>query len=286
MHPKITLYARPRAGMTSWFEMVDYCVEKGIKNLETLSVMELSAPDVEFAKKLKDYCDKKDIKIVCVSVGGELVGEDEEAKVKRMQGYADVAKILGSAYLHHTIAFNFWDPDAMLANKEELFNQGILRARQVFDYAKNLGIQAICEEQGYIFNGVAGYGRFLETVDRAYGTVADFGNIQQAEEPIEDLICAYASYIRHVHLKDVALTAKEDRPICQGEFLTINKNYMASSIWGQGNVDMEAGIKALLDAGYTGYYAIESDPSTEDAPDYFEQNLAYADTLLTKLGVE
>ena len=74
MHPKITLYARPRADMTSWLQMVDYCVEKGIKNLETLSVFELAAPDVEFAKKLKAYADEKGVKIVCVSVGGELMG--------------------------------------------------------------------------------------------------------------------------------------------------------------------------------------------------------------------
>lgn len=285
MHPKITLYARPRANMTSWFEMVDYCAEKGIQNLETLSVMELAVPDVAFAKKLKDYCDKKGVQVVCVSVGGELVGDDEEAKVSRMQGYADVAKILGSAYLHHTIAFNFWDPDFALTNKEELFNQGIRRAQQVFDYARMRGIQTICEEQGYIFNGIAGYGRFLDTIERDYGTVADFGNIQQAEETIEDFIATYAPYIRHVHLKDVTITAKEDRPIGENEFLTVNKNYMGSCIFGEGKVEMEKAVKALQKIGYTGYYAIESDPSTDENPDYFEKSLYYADALLTKLGV-
>ena len=285
MHPKITLYARPRANMTSWLEMVDYCAEKGIQNLETLSVFELETPDLDFAKKLKDYADSKGVQIVCVSVGGDLVESDGEARVTRMQGYADVAKILGSKYLHHTIAFNFWDPDYILANKEELFAQGIRRARQIYDYAKSRGIQAICEEQGYIFNGIAGYGRFLETIERNYGTVADFGNIRQAEDTIEDFIGAYAPYVRHVHLKDVTIISKEARPIGENEFLTVNKNYMANAIWGQGDVNMEAGIRALQKINYTGYYAIESDPSTEDAPDYFEQNLAYADALLTKLGV-
>ena len=285
MHPKITLYAPPRAGMKSWFEMVDYCVEKGIRNLETLSIMELSTPDTEFAKKLRAYCDEKGIQVVCVSVGGELVGDDGEAKVSRMQKYADVAKILGSAYLHHTIAFNFWDPDSTLANQTEFFSQGICRARQIFDYAKARGIQAICEEQGYIFNGIRGYGKFLDTIDKSYGTVADFGNIRQAEEHIEDFIAAYFPYIRHVHLKDVTITAKEDRPIGKGEFLTVNKNYMGSSIFGQGSVNMEAGIRALQKFGYNGYFAIESDPSTEENPDYFEQSLYYADALLTKLGV-
>ena len=285
MHPKITLYARPRANMTSWLEMVDYCAEKGIQNLETLSVFELETPDLDFAKKLKDYADSKGVQIVCVSVGGDLVESDGETRVTRMQGYADVAKILGSKYLHHTIAFNFWDPDYILANKEELFAQGIRRARQIYDYAKSRGIQAICEEQGYIFNGIAGYGRFLETIERNYGTVADFGNIRQAEDTIEDFIGAYAPYVRHVHLKDVTIISKEARPIGENEFLTVNKNYMANAIWGQGDVNMEAGIRALQKINYTGYYAIESDPSTEDAPDYFEQNLAYADALLTKLGV-
>ena len=68
--------------------------------------------------------------------------------------------------------------------------------------------------------------------------------------------------------------------------MTLNKNYMASAVWGQGDVNMEAGILALQKAGYTGYYAIESDPSTDSEPDYFEKNLAYADALLTQLGVE
>ena len=286
MHPKITLYARPRANMTSWLEMVDYCAEKGIQNLETLSVFELSSPDVEFAKKLKAYADEKGIKIVCVSVGGELVGEDEKNRVARMKGYADVAMVLGSPYLHHTIVFNFWDPDTILASKEDLFARGIACAREVFDYAKGLGIQAICEEQGYIFNSIQGYGRFLETVERPYGTVADFGNIRQAEEHIEDFIAAYAPYVRHAHLKDVTIISKEDRPIGKNEFYTVNKNYMAGAVWGQGDVNMEAGVKALQKAGYTGYYAIESDPSTEEDPDFFEKNLAYADALLTRLGVE
>ena len=285
MHPKITLYARPRSNMTSWLEMVDYCVEKGIQNLETLSVFELATPDVEFAKKLKAYADSKGIKIVCVSVGGELVGDDEENRVARMKGYADVAKILGSPYLHHTIVFNFWDPDAILADKENLFARGIRCAREVFDYAKSLGIQAICEEQGYIFNGIRGYGRFLEQIERSYGTVADFGNIRQAEEHIEDFIAAYGPYIRHAHLKDVTITAKTERPIGQGEFLTKDKNSMASAVWGQGDVNMEDGILALQKAGYTGFFGIESDPSTEENPDCFEKNLAYADALLTKLGV-
>lgn len=286
MHPKITLYARPRANMSGWLEMVDYCVEKGIQNLETLSVMELATPDLEFAKKLKAYADEKGVKIVCVSVGGELVGDEEEARINRMKGYADVAKILGSPYLHHTIVFNFWDPDSILANKENLFARGIVCARKVFDYAKSLGIQAICEEQGYVFNGVAGYGRFLKEIDRSYGTVADFGNIRQAEEHIEDFIADYGPFVRHAHLKDVTITSKTERPIGQGEFLTIDKNYMANAVWGQGDVDMEAGILALQKAGYSGYYAIESDPSTDENPDYFENNLAYADALLTKLGVE
>lgn len=286
MHPKITLYARPRADMRSWIEMVDYCAEKGIQNLETLSVMDLATPDLEVAKKLRAYADNKGIKIVCVSVGGELVGDDEENRVARMKGYADVAKILGSKYLHHTIVFNFWDPDTILTNKEDLFARGIACAREVFDYAKSQGVQAICEEQGYIFNGIEGYGRFLKTIERPYGTVADFGNIRQAEDTIEDFINAYAPNVRHVHLKDVTIIPKETRPIGKNEFLTVNKNYMANAIWGQGDVNMEAGVKALQKAGYTGYYAIESDPSTEDAPDYFEANLAYADALLTRLGVE
>ena len=87
--------------------MVDIAEKFGFQAIETINAFELSVPDLEFAKKLRQYADEKNITFACVSVGLDLVGEDREEAIQKVKGYADVAKILGSPYLHHQLRLSF-----------------------------------------------------------------------------------------------------------------------------------------------------------------------------------
>lgn len=280
VNDKIALYANPYPEMSSYLEMVDFAIEHGIKNLEILSVMEFETPDLSFAHKLREYADKKGVKIVCVSKGGDIVvGDDYKKSVENVKRYADVAKILGAQYLHHTIAFEFMDPDKVLPYKDLYIERGIEGAREINEYAKSIGIKTIVEEQGYIFNGIEGCKRLTDSV-KDIGILADYGNILQVEERLEDFIPHFSDRIWHVHVKDYAIAYKdEDLPDCKKEY-TINKHYIVGCPFGKGDADFERIYEELKKIGYNGYYSMEVNcPSKEQVGIYLDKLKLFSDFL-------
>ena len=114
MNDKLCFYSPPFPKVKSYFDMVDISAEYGFKCIEGFNVLEFQQPDAEAAKKVRKYADIREIGFSCFSVYINLVGDDREDRIRILKGYADVAKILGSPYLHHTIANNFNDPQAVL----------------------------------------------------------------------------------------------------------------------------------------------------------------------------
>ena len=134
MNPKqFCLYMPPLSTITSYKEMVDYAAEHNITHLETLNILDLSKPDLQAAKELKAYTDSKGISFPCVSVGINLVDEDHKEALETLKGYAQVAKILGSPYLHHTIALNFSQPEYIAANFDLFYQRGLEAVREIYD---------------------------------------------------------------------------------------------------------------------------------------------------------
>lgn len=266
------LYMPPVSSIRTYREMADYAVAHGITKLETLNLLDLSTPDLEVARDLKAYADSKGITFPCVSVGLSLVDEDREARIEEMKRYADIAKILGSPYLHHTLALNFSEPEKIVANFELFYTRGVAAAREVFDYAATLGIRTIYEDQGFVFNGVTTFRRFLQDVERNVGVVADFGNIQFVDENAEDFIPAFAERIVHVHVKDYIVTAGSSREIQPGEYTSRGGNYLRDCLVGEGSVHTDAAFQALKDMGYNGIVSLEGDPLGPDEEASFCKN--------------
>ena len=266
------LYMPPVSTIRSYKEMVDYAVAHGITKLETLNLLDLSTPDLEVARDLKAYADSKGITFPCVSVGLSLVDDDREARIEEMKRYADIAKILGSPYLHHTLALNFSEPKKIAENFELFYERGVAAAREVFDYAAALGIRTIYEDQGFVFNGKETFRRFLQDVERNVGVVADFGNIQFVDENVEDFIPAFAERIVHVHVKDYIVTAGSSRAIEPGEYTSRGGNYLRDCLVGEGSVHTDAAFQALKDMGYKGIVSLEGDPLGPDEEASFCKN--------------
>lgn len=277
MHEKIALYSPPldMQKYTSYFELVDAAVEFGIKNIETINGHELKTPNLEFAERLREYADKKGVKIVCCSVGIDLVGDGNEENIEKVLGYAEVAKILGSPYLHHTVALNITDPDRTEKNREIYFNRGVKAVETSYDYCESIGIRAIYEDQGYLFNGVKGFKRLIDATDRNFGVVADFGNCLFVDEPIEDFIPLVKERIVNVHIKDCIVTNGNTRAKMDDEFLSANKNYILCCDFGDGVVNFDRAFEELKKIGYNGYYAVESVPLGKDQKKTFYKNLEY-----------
>lgn len=267
------LYAPPVSSISTYKEMVDYAVAHGIRKLETLNILDLSVPDLEVAKELKAYADSKGITFPCVSVGISLVDDDRKAAVETVKRYADVAKILESPYLHHTIALNFSDPQYIAENAELFYSRGLEAVREVFDYAASIGIRTIYEDQGFLFNGCKTFARFLEEVDRNVGVVADFGNIQFVDEQVEAFIPQFADRIVHVHAKDYLVTPGSSRAAEPGEYTSNGGNYLKGCLIGEGSVHTDAAFRALQAIGYHDCVSLEGDPIGPDEEASFCKNL-------------
>ena len=281
---KFCLYMPPVSTIHTYKEMVDYAAAHDIKNLEILNILDFSAPDPNLAKELKAYADSKGISFPCVSVGLSLVDDDRREAIETVKKYADIAKLLGSPFLHHTIALNFSDPQYITDNFELFYQRGLEAVREIFDYAATLGIRTIYEDQGFLFNGRKNFGRFLNEVDRNVGVVADFGNIQFADEDVEDFISAFSDRVVHVHVKDYIVTDGTSREKLPDEYTSKGGNYLRGCLIGEGSVHTDNAFRVLQAMGYKGFVALEGDPIGPDEDASFRKNLEtvnrYMDTYL------
>ena len=275
MNEKICLYTPPLSKSKSYFEIVDIAANFGIKNIETINTLELSDPDKDFAKKLREYADKKDVKFDCVSVGIDLVEDGNEKNIQIVKDFADVAKILGSPYIHHTVALNVSDPKKTEKMKDIYFDRGVRAIEEVYDYCEKIGVKAIYEDQGYLFNGKEGFRKLLNATDKNFGVVADFGNILFVDEVVEEFIPVVKDRIVNVHLKDYLFTDGKERNIQKDEYLTLNNNYLKDCNLGDGIVNFDKAFEELKKTGYNGYYALECVPMGKDQTKNFAKNIEF-----------
>jgi len=275
MKEKICFYTPPFPRVKTYCDMVDVSAEFGLKYIEGFCALDLATPDIETAKRIRKYADSKGIGFSCFSVYINLVGDDRKEQLERLKGYAHVAAILGSPYLHHTIANDFSNPENVLPYKEILFQRGIDAVREIYDYCNPLGVKTVYEEQGFLFNGIEGYKKFLDTVDRDVGVVADFANICQAGDNICDFIEAFSDRIVHAHIKDVVLNNEQGTTGLK----TLTGNYMHEAIIGTGDIDIKRGIELLKKSGFNGYYGIEYGASDDNSA-VIQENIDYINSLL------
>ncbi len=276
MNQKICFYMPPFPYIKSYYDMIDVAKKYGLSAVEGFNCLDFEMPDVNEAKKIKEYADQNGVCFPCFSVYINVVGKDASEMVQRLKNFADVAAILGSPYLHHTICNDFQNPDNILPYTEAFFETGINSVRQVYDYAESLGVKAIYEEQGYLFNGVKGFGRLLNAIDREIGVVADFANIYQSGDTPLDFLKAYGDRCVHAHIKDITLTETNET----GEGLkTLTGKFMNEVPIGSGTVPVKESLDILKQAGYHGFYGIEYAAKTDASPE-IENALNLVDSLL------
>lgn len=276
MNKKNAFYSVPRKDVKSYRELVDLSAAYGHESVEGYAQFEFETPDVAAAKEIKAYADAKGVKFNCFSIFIDLSVGDAEEKIELLKRYADVTAALGCPYLHHTIIGECEDYQRVLDKEEEYFQLGLRAVREVYDYAETVGVKAIYEPQGYIFNGVKGIGRLLREVDRDIGIVCDVGNMYEYGDELMPFVHAFADRVAHVHIKDVTLTP--DNPTGYG-YMTRQNEYMTEVLFGQGIVPIAEAIQVLKAHGYDGYYSLEYNPHEEGSAE-IDACIAYMDQIL------
>ena len=249
---KIALYSRPFPRVRSFADMIDAAVELGVSAVEGSTRFELASPDVEAAKRIKEYADSKNVVIPCFSLFIDLAGDDRRERIETVKKYAEVAAALGSPFLHHTVVPEFMHPENVLPERERLFKAGVAAVREITDRVDELGLKTVFEDQGFVFNGISGFRRFLDEVGRDVGVVADLGNIYQTGCLPEEFVAEFLPEICHVHIKDILITGDnadgKGYPSLSGGFLHEVP---------VGITDFKKCFNLLKNAGYDGYYSLE-----------------------------
>jgi len=279
MNQRISIYTPPHLDMVSYYDVVDFAVEVGLSKVEIYNTFELTRPDTAFAQKLRAYADERNVKFVCVSLGINLV-EDTRQNIELAKQFAHVAAILGAPYFHHTIALDFEDTEKVAANYNRYYEIGVAAAREIYDYARDLGVRTVVEDQGFIFNGVASFRRFLGDVGRDVGIVADFGNIMFVDERIEPFIQEFSRSIVHVHVKDYIATPKTAPVRPPKSYVTRGGNYLQDCPFGIGAVNFPEALRLLRDIAYTGPISLEHPPVPYEKISIFHKNLQFLEQLL------
>ena len=252
---KLGLFTLPGATMT-YAQAVDYAKSCGIAAIEPYCDREFNLPDVEAARRLADYAGKQGIAICCFSMAVNVAAADNAAEIERLKRYADVAAALGSPFLHHTLMPNLTH-DFDRVPFSTFLSRAVQSVREVFDYAEQVGVKCVFEDQGFIFNGCERFDRFLDAVDREIGIVADLGNILFVGERPEAFVGRFAPYIDHVHVKDYIYQAGRGAKPDAYWLTTRDGDYLRDTIMGHGIVNFEQVFRILLQAGYQGMYSLE-----------------------------
>ena len=279
MNQRISIYTPPHFGMASYYDVVDFAAGLGISNVEIYNTFELSAPDIAFAQKLRKYADAQNVKFICVSLGIDLV-EDTQHNLELTKQYIHVAAVLGAPYFHHTIALEIDDPDKTLANYQRYYETGVSAARELYDYARNLGVRTVVEDQGFVFNGVANFKQFLHDVHRDIGVIADFGNIMFADEKIEPFLQEFSGSIVHVHVKDYRCTPKAAGIRPPESHGTWGGNYLQACPFGCGSVNFAEAFRILRDMHYTGPVSLEHPTVSPEEISIFHENIKFLEAFL------
>mgnify|MGYP002581870861 CR=1 FL=1 len=170
----------------------------GFDAVEPLHDEAIYTPDK--LKELKHALSQKKLSVACYSVCVDL---RDDSQLEVFKNALNNAKELNSPYIHFTLI-----PTLSKINSiDEYIDTVSDRARRAAALAKDYGIRALIENQGYVFNGAASIRRLFEKVgsDNLF-FCSDLGNSIFVDENPIDTAKAFTDITRHVHIKDYRYT--------------------------------------------------------------------------------
>ncbi len=229
-------------------------------------------PDLE--RKLVDYSARYGIPIASYCTGSDIgrqTGKDFEMWKIRLFREIDLAHRLGASLIRIDLVQVNPSRDSMgIDTYDRIFDQCVLAAQTLADYAKVWGITVTLENHGLLMNGGDRVVRLIRAVDRPnYGVTLDLGNTVCVDE---DPLCAVQDllpYTKEVHVKDMYIR-KDPNVIGAVEgsggpgvlgngswYKTRHERYLRGAIVGHGDLDMKELLGRIKTSGYDGDLMIE-----------------------------
>lgn len=141
--------------------------------------------------------------------------------------------------------------------------------RELTEFASPLGVRIALEDHHGLAASADHLLWYRERVDHPdFGFNVDIGNFVFGGDDCVEACRRTAPWAIHTHVKDFILEEGKPPRACAV---------------GEGDIDAEACIRALIDSGYDGYYSIEFE-GAEDAKVGVEKSLRFLDEVLRRAG--
>ena len=233
-------------------------------------------PDME--RKLVEYADKYQIPLAAYSCGSDISrakGDDYKRMMEHLHSEIELAHRLGIPLIRiDLVRVMVGKDDVGIEAYDGLFEQAVLSAKALCDYAAQYGMTVTVENHGTLMNGADRVKKLVKAVDKPnYGVTLDLGNtVCVDEDPVfaaRDLV----PLAKEIHVKDFyirsdpyAIGAKfkdgyevsDPSVLGNGSWLTTKHlRYLRGAIVGHGDLPMRDLIRTVVRSDFAGDMLIE-----------------------------
>ncbi len=243
-------------GKMTQFDCIAKAKEIGFDAIEFVDIL---APDgvskENYAKILSEECKRLNMPVSSFTFGADFLkgsGGNAHTEIERVKKMVDIAAILGADLVRH---------DATTGDGRSFDTILPIIAHacsEVTIYAALKGIRTTVENHGYFCQDSDRVEKLYNAVGNAnFGLLADMGNFLCADEAPEKAFGKIAPYTFYAHAKDFHVKSAMLPDPGEGFFKSRSGNYLRGAIIGHGDVPVLHCIRALKNAGFDGYIAIE-----------------------------
>ena len=142
------------SGELTQLQLIGKVKEMGFDGIEFIDLMPEDGMSVEeYAKRLRDESEKKNLPIVNYTIGAELLNRPLDEECERLFRQVDIAEILGASGMRHDATGGFNAPQSAYCGFDQALPTLIEGCRKVTEYAAEKGISTMVENHGYFACG-------------------------------------------------------------------------------------------------------------------------------------
>jgi sugar phosphate isomerase/epimerase len=244
------------SGEMTQFDCIRKAKELGFDAIEFVDILAPNGESSEeYAKVLSLECKRLKMPVSSFTFGADFLkgcGGNVPSEIERVKEMVDLAVILGADLVRHDATTGDGRSfDAILPIIADA-------CREVTTYAATKGIKTTVENHGYFCQDSDRMEKLYNAVDHEnFGLLADMGNFLCADEAPEKAFGKIAPYTFYAHAKDFHVKSAMLPNPGEGFFQSRSGNYLRGAIIGHGDVPILHCIRALKNAKFDGYIAIE-----------------------------
>jgi sugar phosphate isomerase/epimerase len=237
---------------------VRFVAENGGSHLEISPGATKLAENPDLITRILDTAKEVGIEISSYTIGANFIKptpEEYRAEVERIKKEVEIGARLGVRRMRHD-AGSRPIPETSFEQFEKDLPAIVDACGEVADVAAKYGITTSIENHGFHFQASERIQRLILAVGRDnFRTTLDVGNFLCVDEDPEAATLNNIGYASHVHFKDFHI--RRNPPVKDGYIKTAHGRFLRGAITGDGDVNLDAIVKIIKNAGYKGFLSIE-----------------------------